>query len=321
MVSKATPRQLQAVGLLMKGGLSSSGAIACVANFSWEGGSANLNSGFRTGKLDHGSQGLPQWRLGRLDGYMLFVAQKHPDLERDYTPQGDLWPWFGNLSNQCEYVILELQRDYKALHDKLAKGGDIASLVAAVCWQYERPNRALAHLADRVAYGKAIAAGLIGTKLPTDISTHITAQAHEQDTNQAVSGGLAAVPLVGGSAVAAYHWSGSLQWFEWIALAIGVVIFVLGVIGFIQAHIAATNLKTSAASITPAVPRGGEVDPIKPQVKTRTVPKPSAAKPAPTSADTKQMHPKGNAEAAAQADKTTLAKAMTPEASVEAQLK
>lgn len=263
MVAAATSRQLTGVALLMKGGLSSSGAIALIANFSWEGGSPNLPSAFRTGRLDHGSQGLPQWRLDRLTAYEKFVAGKHPELDQtDFSSTGDLWPYFGRFDYQIEYVIVELQRDYPVLYRKLATGGDVAALTADVCWQYERPNKALAHLADRVAYAKVISAAMVTkTALATDVSTHLSAEAHAQDQQTAAAGGVVAAPVLGMAALAATQ-APHLPWWMWVLIVIAAIVFVSGIAALIKSHFASTNITAAAPAVTPAVPRGGTANPI-----------------------------------------------------------
>lgn len=253
MVAKVTTRQLQAVGILVKEGLASSGAIAIIGNYSWESGGPNLPTTFRTRNLDHGSNGLAQWRLGRLTKYMQFVAWKQPQLDQDdYTPQGDLWPFFGRLDYQLQFTVEELRNDYPNLYAKLCKGGNIASLTADICWQYERPNRSMAHLDQRIAYSRAISAAVAKTPIKLDLHTTLSAQAVAHDQATAVAGGMVAVPtlaLATGGAVAAAP--EHFHWYVWVFVVACALAIVAGVIGFLKSHAAAATIRAAGADVIP----------------------------------------------------------------------
>ena len=263
MVAKVTTRQLQAVGILVKNGLASSGAIAVIGNFSWESGGPDLPTRFRTAHLDNGSNGLAQWRLGRLDNYKRFVAAKHPELDQtDLTPQGELWAYFGRLDYQLLFTIDELKRDYTELHSKLMKGGSVASLTADFCWQFERPNKRMAHLSDRVAYAKAISAAIVKSPIKHDLPTQLMADVHESEQQQQVAAGMAIVPTtalaLGGAGTVAHNFT--VPWYAWVFVAACVFVFIAGLIAFFKQRQVAANVKSAAANVipnaAPAVPMG-----------------------------------------------------------------
>src|ERR1700748_1673700 len=129
----ATQRQIQCFSLFEAQGYSPEGSAAWVGNASQESGN-NLPTAFRTGALDHGSQGLMQWRLDRLTAYENFVKAKHPGISAQ-----ELWQWYGRLDYQVEFAALECRTSYPTLDKQLRSGGSIATLTAAICWTYERP--------------------------------------------------------------------------------------------------------------------------------------------------------------------------------------
>lgn len=81
------------------------------------------------GIKDHGSNGLFQWRLGRLTN-LLAWAKKIGQ------------PW-DNIRTQAWFVLHELQTDYQALHaDLLANTKPLKTVTANICRTYERPAAA-----------------------------------------------------------------------------------------------------------------------------------------------------------------------------------
>ncbi len=262
MVAKVTTRQLQASGILIRNGLSSSGAAGLIGNFSWECGSPQLPTAFRVAHLDHGSQGLPQWRLSRLTNYMEFVAQKHSDLNQaDYSPTSQLWPYFGRLDYQLLFVVHELRGDYPKLYEKLCQGGDVASLTADVCWQYERPNKAMAHLAERVAYAKAISAALVKSSLPTDLPTHLASMTHQSEQQTKAAAGVVMLPVLatGGGVLAVAHRHLDLPWYGWLFFATCLVALVAAIAAYFITRQQEVNIKAA----TTVVPDAKPAEPVK----------------------------------------------------------
>lgn len=139
----ATERQLRAFRQFVADGYSKQGAAALVGNASQESG-VNLVSGYRQ-NTDHGSQGIFQWRLDRLNGPNGLIA---------YCDQHQLHS--GTLAAQVKFAIHELGTQYEALDERLRKGGDIAALTEEVCWKYERPARQYANVANRVKQAKLV---------------------------------------------------------------------------------------------------------------------------------------------------------------------
>lgn len=163
----ATSRQIIARTTLQGLGYPKPGASALVGNFSQEVG-VNLQSGYLpTSQLDHGSQCLPQWRLGRLTAFENYCAAKSLHT--------------GAMESQLRYVAVELARDYPALDKALRDPkGDIASLTARVCWEYERPAQSAANLANRVKQAQA-------TYAAPDLKTAAAGARQTADAHQAGS--------------------------------------------------------------------------------------------------------------------------------------
>ncbi len=134
-----TTRQQIALGIFVADGYDPTGAAAAVGNFSQESG-VDLHSGYAA-KTDHGSQGIAQWRLSRLDALADFCASEGLHS--------------GTLAAQVKFAIFELGKDYSDLDNALRAGGDIDRLTARFCWDYERPNKAQAGLASRIKQAHA----------------------------------------------------------------------------------------------------------------------------------------------------------------------
>jgi hypothetical protein len=231
-------------------GYSRAGASALTGNFVVESG-VNLPTAYRNpDKLDHGSQGLAQWRAVRLQQFEDWV--KATEKRRTTEP----WTiWFGRLDNQVAFVGHELKTSYAALDAKLRQPGDVAALAADVCWQYERPNKALAHIAERVA-----AAVAISTTTVVDPQTSQTMPAAtlgvvdklhaEADSHAQQSKGAAAIATVGGLGalgLAMSNWIEIIPWWEWAAFAVLALMILIGIAG-------ALGQRTKQAAVLAAIP-------------------------------------------------------------------
>jgi hypothetical protein len=171
-----TKQQITCAALFEAQGYPPESAAAWVGNFSQESG-ASLSTAFRTGVLDHGSQGLAQWRLERLTAYERFVRSKYID-----TPsEAALWDAYGRMDYQVQFATQECAQHYPKLEAQLRRGGDIAVLTADICWQYEVPNKAKANLANRVMQARATLAGMhpIAPTSITKLNQKITAQSNK----------------------------------------------------------------------------------------------------------------------------------------------
>ena len=132
----ATPRQIACCTLFQAEGYAPSGAASWVGNFSQEVG-PNLPCAKRPAKgLDHGSQYLGQWRLGRLTEYEAFVRARHPEA----TDEASRTAWYGNMGEQVKFATMEMKRDYPALDKALRAGGSVETLTTRIMTEYERPN-------------------------------------------------------------------------------------------------------------------------------------------------------------------------------------
>lgn len=261
-------RQLNCAALFHAKGYMPSGAAGLVGNFCVESGPA-LSVAFRRHDLDHGSQGLAQWRGSRLDAYMKFVAVKHPDAASD-----ELWAQYGRLDYQVDFVDHELATDYPALHAKLKAGGLVASLATDICWQYERPNKALAHIADRIAHARAIYAAAVkvpATPVNVANALDIVAAEHDKSTAGAAIAATASAGLAG--AVVLNHVATSLSWWEWAGL--GVPSFVI--LGAISSMVSSAAKATAVRAAKVAVDIHAPAQPMLASAKTAT---PPAAQPA-----------------------------------------
>jgi hypothetical protein len=110
---------------------------ACaVAGNGWR---ENLMSPLTSGAKDHGSDGLLQWRLSRLD-----------ELQR--------YKNWDTLPVQCQFFKDECKRDYPGLWAQLANPGNrtLANLTANICDIYERPSAAGRVIDERIGYAKRV---------------------------------------------------------------------------------------------------------------------------------------------------------------------
>jgi hypothetical protein len=205
----ATARQIQAASMLIAQGYTAEGAAAIVGNLSQESG-RNLPSAFRTGSLDHGSQGLPQWRLERLTAYENYVKTLHPR-----ETGSAIWQWYGNLALQINYIAIELGKDYPALNRRLRTAGEsVDTLTEDVCWQYERPSKVAANLANRKAQAEEVYTAL--KKLPAKAAGV-----------KAAGSVTSAVIVTAATASAAVH--GGVHW-GWLAAGASLVALLIGAV-------------------------------------------------------------------------------------------
>ncbi|MGH6839469.1 MAG: phage tail tip lysozyme [Methylocella sp.] len=158
-------------------GLPLASACAAAGNASEE----NNCLAVTTGEKDHGSDGLFQWRLGRLTHLKTWAAANE-------------LPW-DTIKTQAWFFLYELQADYPALHAGLIAGAKpLKTLTANICDFYERPAPAHAHLDQRIKYAQDTLALMKRPAPPSPIQP-------------------------GGTGAAS--WTGSLSWINWRLLIVG----------------------------------------------------------------------------------------------------
>jgi hypothetical protein len=111
-------------------------------------GQENLFRPVTTGPKDHGSDGLWQWRLSRLDELKSWCVSKGFD-----------WTY---MESQVAFMKFEMMRDYPALWVQLVNPGNrpLENLTANFMEIYERPDPALAGLDNRIRYAREVYAML-----------------------------------------------------------------------------------------------------------------------------------------------------------------
>ena len=111
--------------------LTLKGACAVAGN-AWQ---ENLCRPLTIGRLDHGSNGMMQWRLSRLQ-----------ELKKR--------PHWDTLAVQCAFFKDECRSGYHDLWRMLTvdTGHELHELSDAICWTYERPARQYAAAHERVIY-------------------------------------------------------------------------------------------------------------------------------------------------------------------------
>jgi hypothetical protein len=134
-------RQSRAFRQFVAAGYSKEGAAALIGNACQESG-PELRTYFPPSARDHGSNGIFQWRLGRLGHLIVFCEQ--------------LELHSGTLEAQVKFAIFELGKDYPYLDARLRRGCDLSELTQEVCWQYLRPAKTAAALDRRISYAKKI---------------------------------------------------------------------------------------------------------------------------------------------------------------------
>jgi Phage tail lysozyme len=135
-------RQTQLANFLVAGwptldipGLPAISAAAAVGNATQE----NQCRSVTPGPLDHGSDGLFQWRLDRLTNMQNFGNKNFGGWQ--------------SIEAQAAFFSFECKGWYKPLWNDLAAGlKALATLTANICDQYEKPNPALANLDARIKY-------------------------------------------------------------------------------------------------------------------------------------------------------------------------
>ena len=138
-------RQKELAGYLVDGGWPLVSAAASVGNATQE----NLCLPVTKGAKDHGSDGLYQWRLGRLDDLKSWAANKGLD--------------WSLMKTQAAFHQYEVARDYKALDAELKAGvKPIETLTANICFVYERPAAQYANLDARIRYARDTCAAMQG---------------------------------------------------------------------------------------------------------------------------------------------------------------
>ncbi len=149
-------RQKELAGYLVAGGWPLVSACASVGNATQE----NLCNPLTKGAKDHGSDGLYQWRLGRLDDLMSWSREHNLDWQQ--------------MKTQAAYHQYEMARDYKALNAELLAGAKpIETLTANICNAYERPAIAYANIDGRIKYAKDTYMLMQGVKPPSKVTPTI----------------------------------------------------------------------------------------------------------------------------------------------------
>lgn len=199
-----TARQMLCANMFLEyGPYSKQGVAAIVGNFSAESG-VNLPTAFRTSGLDHGSQGLAQWRDSRthkrLTNYQNFVKKLQPTASKD-----ELWSFYGRMEYQVKFTIYEIEHDFPGIHKRLKGNEDVIELVDLICWQYERPNKQLAHLDVRRKHGKAIYDALKVQDRPVALPP--PAEKIAQDAERR-----AGTAVVAGAGMGVLSWFGTISW-------------------------------------------------------------------------------------------------------------
>jgi hypothetical protein len=122
-------------------------AAAAAGNFAQE----NLAKTVTTGVKDHGSDGLAQWRLDRLEGTL---PNGRMGLKTWCEHMGYDWTL---MESQVMFMKYEIQNYYPALWAQMVNPGDrpLKNLVANFQDMYEIPAPAYANLDNRIAEAQA----------------------------------------------------------------------------------------------------------------------------------------------------------------------
>ena len=154
-----TSRQRQAYAIFAMEGWSRNGCVGVVGNLVGESG-ASLDSTVHRAHADHGSGGIAEWRLDRLQNLIDFAQHEGKDPN--------------DLGVQCLFLIHEVKMDYKQLDTMLRDPArSVENQTANFCWIFERPNKQLANLDGRIRAAQALLADA-STKEPT--GTHPAAE-------------------------------------------------------------------------------------------------------------------------------------------------
>ena len=199
-----------------------------VGNWAEESG-PGIPTKFRLYGLDHGSEGGPQWRLGRLLAYEAFVQARHPEIMHAGMTQAQIdaayWPWYGNMALQVEYDCLETKTKYPEVHAALIRGGDIDALTRLVCDKFEIPAKATEHMEIRLEQAHLVFDALKDV-VPPSASTAANAAAIKAKKEVKTSNGNAGLGTVVAAGVGALHWFAGMpgNMAAWAAAAAGLVI-------------------------------------------------------------------------------------------------
>ena len=146
-----TARQKEAAVYLAPAGWAANGVAGVIGNLVGESGE-NLSSVVHRKHADHGSGGIAEWRLDRLQSLIDFA--QHEGKAAD------------DLGVQCLFLIHEVQTDYPHLDAMLKDPSrSIANQAANFCWIFERPNKQLANVDGRIKAATALAAGLVSARV------------------------------------------------------------------------------------------------------------------------------------------------------------
>lgn len=262
-----TKRQMQCYTLFEAQAYPPESAAAWVGNFVQEVGQ-DLPSAFRSHGLDHGSEGIEQWRLERLDNYKAFVRRGHPS-----AGDQELEAWYGNMALQVRYAALECARDYPSVEAQLRKGGDVGALTELICWHVERPNVRYANIQRRIAAAKAVFNAVPHLGVASELTAaNKTVAAHK---TAATGGAVIAVAGAGGSmGLVASHVAWHMPTWGWLALAAGGLIMVAGVLSLLTNSVKGAAVKSALVAATPPVP-------MPPATPAPTAPAPAAPAVAP----------------------------------------
>lgn len=173
---------------------------ACaVAGNGWQ---ENLMEPVTTGTKDHGSDGLLQWRLDRLEA-----------LQR--------LPGWNTLPVQCRFFKMECKRDYPTLWAQLTNPGkrSLENLTLNVCDLYERPSRAGRKADARIGYSRQVLA-LHDSDAPAPIEIPPSLQ-------PAVNGVGSSLAGIAALLYAAIQYSQHGQWGPWVAIGL-IAVFWIG---------------------------------------------------------------------------------------------
>jgi hypothetical protein len=203
-------RQSEFAGFLMKGfpklaliGLPARSAAALAGNATQE----NLCRAVTTGALDHGSQGVMQWRLERLSDMQSFCVS-------------NFGRW-DTLEAQAAFCLYELNRDYPTLDRQLHLGVlSLETLTANVCATYERPAAASAGLGFVPGQGEG-REGRINYAYDTFALLQDAPKVTPQITTS--SAGAAAVVVVAAGAAGTAHWFGGAWWIAALIVVAGAI--------------------------------------------------------------------------------------------------
>lgn len=93
----------------------------------------NLCDPVTYGPKDHGSDGIMQWRLGRLTNMQAWCNK-------------NFGRW-DTLEAQAAFLMYEMKTQYPTLYEELHTGtASLATLTEAICWLYERPAKEYANV-------------------------------------------------------------------------------------------------------------------------------------------------------------------------------